>query len=437
MRGARFPVSCSWAPGATSRQVLQPRRDILSQFRLGLGVGANRPFSGTSGLNRSTNRIRSHAELLFPCLARDNGLRPALPQCRVLDQVRYLSRTPRRLEPKPPTTRPQEIPKTTSNDRTEENEEPDKGFELSEKAVQATQINLNAKLTKEGGGSKKAGFGEITRLLKIARPEAKSLMLAIVCLLISSSISMSVPFAIGKVIDAATKDTGETSNVLFGLSLPTFYSVLGGILVVGAAANFGRVTTLRIVGERVISRLRSKLFRQTFFQDAEFFDANRVGDLISRLSTDTLIVVKSITQNLSDGLRSLVSGVAGFSLMAYVSIKLSSVLALLLPPIGLSAFFYGRAMRQLSRKIQKNLGTLTKISEERLGNVRTSQSFAGEILEVHRYNTQIRNIFQLGKREALISASFFSSVSAILHYFTRFCQQLLTILSQLSDFTHG
>ena len=51
----------------------------------------------------------------------------------------------------------------------------------------------------------------------------------------------------------------------------------------------------------------------------------------------------------------------------------------------------------------------TKIAEERLGNVRTSQAFAGEILEVHRYNTQVRKIFELGKKESLISATFFSS----------------------------
>ena len=98
--------------------------------------------------------------------------------------------------------------------------------------------------------------------------------------------------------------------------------------------------------------------------------------------------------------------------MTYVSLKLSSVLLVLLPPIGLGAFFYGRAIRNLSRKIQRNLGTLTKIAEERLGNVKTSQSFAGEILEVNRYNNQVRKIFELGKKESLISATFFSSVSS-------------------------
>jgi putative ABC transport system ATP-binding protein len=61
-------------------------------------------------------------------------------------------------------------------------------------------------------------------------------------------------------------------------------------------------------------------------------------------------------------------------------------------------------------KIQRAIGTLSKIAEERLSNVKTSQSFAGEILEVHRYNTQARKIFNLGKREAFVSATFFGTV---------------------------
>jgi len=77
--------------------------------------------------------------------------------------------------------------------------------------------------------------------------------------------------------------------------------------------------------------------------------------------------------------------------------------------VAFGAFFYGRAIRNLSRRVQKNLGTLTKIAEERLGNVRTSQAFAGEVQEVHRYNTQVRKIFELGKKEAYLSAVFFSS----------------------------
>ncbi|MCJ1388818.1 ATP-binding cassette permease mdl1 [Xylographa bjoerkii] len=287
-------------------------------------------------------------------------------------------------------------------------EDEERGFGRSEKAGQAAQVNLSARLAKDGKEhGQTAGFGEIWRLIKIARPEAKVLGFAFIFLLVSSTISMSIPFSIGRILDIATKSDSE--NTLFGLDLQTFYIALGGVLVVGAAANYGRIIILRIVGERIVARLRSQLFRRTFVQNAEFFDANRVGDLISRLSSDTIIVGKSITQNLSDGLRSLVSGGAGIGLMAYVSLKLTGILALMFPPVAIGAFFYGKAIRNLSRRIQRNLGTLTKIAEERLGNVRTSQAFAGEILEVHRYNKQVKKIFDLGKTEALISATFFST----------------------------
>jgi len=144
-------------------------------------------------------------------------------------------------------------------------------------------------------------------------------------------------FSIGKILDVATKNT---DGLLFGLTPPQFYAALAAVslfqftmtstpltlsqvMAIGAACNYGRIIMLRIVGERIVTRLRSQLFRKTYVQNAEFFDANRVGDLISRLSSDTIIVGKSITQNISDGLRALVTGTAGLGLMAYVSLKLT------------------------------------------------------------------------------------------------------------------
>ncbi|QIW96094.1 hypothetical protein AMS68_001612 [Peltaster fructicola] len=299
--------------------------------------------------------------------------------------------------------------KTQSTDPVDQDEEDDSlTFVKSERAAQASQLNLSAKLSKEGSDKKSGGWQDIVRLLQIARPEWRTMGIAIALLLVSSSVSMSVPFSIGKILDVATKPLEENATLL-GFTMNQFYIGLATLLATGACANYGRIVLLRIVGERVVTKLRSQLFRRTFVQNAEFFDANRVGDLISRLGSDTIIVGKSITQNVSDGLRSLVSAAAGLTLMGYVSLKLTGILAIMFPPVALGAFFYGRTIRTLSRKIQKNLGTLTKIAEERLGNVRTSQAFAGELQEVHRYNTQTRKIFFLGRREAFISATFFSS----------------------------
>ncbi|KAK0720358.1 P-loop containing nucleoside triphosphate hydrolase protein [Lasiosphaeris hirsuta] len=285
------------------------------------------------------------------------------------------------------------------------------GFQRSAKAAKAAHVNMSARLSKEGKGKEgKPGFAEVWRLIKIARPELRWLGAAFVLLLISSSVTMSIPFSVGRILDLSTKDPAEDVR-LFGLTMPQFFTGLAVLLTIGATANFGRIILLRIVGERVVSRLRTQLYRRTYVQDAEFFDANRVGDLISRLNSDTVIVGKSITQNVSDGLRSLVSGSAGFVAMAWLSPKLTSIILVMVPPIALGAFFYGRTIRNLSRQIQKNVGTLMKIAEERLGNIKTSQAFVGEVQEIGRYSKQVKKIFALGRRDAIISGTFFASTS--------------------------
>lgn len=283
------------------------------------------------------------------------------------------------------------------------------GFQQTDRARKAAQVNMSARLSKEGKNQGKGGgWGEVVRLIKIARPELRWLGIAFVFLLISSAVTMSIPFSVGRILDLATKGS-EEENKLLGLTMNQFFLCFAAFMTVGAFANYGRIVLLRIVGERVVARLRTQLYRRTYVQDAEFFDANRVGDLISRLSSDTVIVGKSITQNVSDGLRSMVSGSAGFVAMAWLSPQLTSIILLMFPPIAIGAFFYGRMIRNISRQIQKNLGTLTKIAEERLGNVKTSQAFAGEVQEIHRYNKQVRKIFALGRRESIIAATFYGS----------------------------
>ncbi|KMU81103.1 ATP-binding cassette sub-family B member 10 [Coccidioides immitis RMSCC 3703] len=350
-----------------------PSRHVAHQTRgYSPDVPSRPPANTAMHTKRSTSEASSGKAFhtRFPLLAINSAVDPSAFAPARLEHVRFLSTSRSIQEPARPATsaNKSKVAEEPTQVVLTEQDDLQKGFELSEKASQAAHINLSAKLAKDGlAHGKKAGIREIWRLVKIARPEAKVLSVAFMFLLASSSVSMSIPFSIGKILDIATNPSSEALE-LFGLSLPWFYGALAGVLSLGAAANYGRIIILRIVGERIVARLRSRLFRRTYVQDAEFFDANRVGDLISRLSSDTIIVGKSITQNLSDGLRSAVSGIAGFGMMAYVSLKLSGILALLFPPVAIAAFFYGRAIRNLSRKIQKNLGTLTKIAEERLGN---------------------------------------------------------------------
>ncbi|KAK9477290.1 P-loop containing nucleoside triphosphate hydrolase protein [Lipomyces japonicus] len=236
-------------------------------------------------------------------------------------------------------------------------------------------------------------IGDVVRLFLLAKREAWPLTAAFLLLCISSAVALCIPYSIGKILDLAGKEPSE--QTIYGFSLTKFGIALSAIFCIGAGANYGRLFVLRIVGERVVARLRSTLYRQTVTQDAEFFDANRVGDLLSRFSSDANIVAKSLTQNISDGLRAVITGMAGLGMMTYVSLELTAIIMAVVPPVAVAAFVYGRKIREITTLSQQALGSSTRVADETLNNIKTVQSFSGAIHE----------------REAKLTATFFSATN--------------------------
>nr|QFR37218.1 ABC transporter [Cyberlindnera americana] len=257
--------------------------------------------------------------------------------------------------------------------------------------------------------SKASGFGDIRRLFELAKPETKPMLFAFGLLAISSAISMTVPLIIGKFLDSGNEQLNTISIGGYELTMNQFLSVTAVVFIVGAFANTGRVIILRTVGEKLVARLRTRTLKASLEQDAAFLDNNRVGDLISRLSSDASIVSRSVTQNISDGIRAVLSGGVGITMMMLVSWKLTSIMLLLAPPLGAMAFVYGKRIRNLSRDLQKSIGDLTKVAEEQLSATRTIQAYGGERNEVAKYAENVRGVFKIGFKEATTSGVFFGT----------------------------
>lgn len=288
---------------------------------------------------------------------------------------------------------------------------------VTENREQLLKPNFSARLSRGKGSSSgsdsgaggAAKSGDLRRLFSLVGREKKTLALAITLLVVSSGLTLTMPWVIGKLLDAISSSSkdGEVPTVL-GYSLGTFFAGLSGVFVVAAAAIYGRTLLLRSIGERVVSKLRVAIFRRIVSQDAEFFDANRVGDLISRLTTDANVVSRSVTQNIADGLRACLNVAMGAGMMCYLSLELTGYIVFILPPVIAGTMLYGRKVRSISRQFQKSLGSLTKVSEERLSNIKTAQSFVAETKEIGLYSNRVRDVFDVAMREARASGAFFS-----------------------------
>lgn len=273
-----------------------------------------------------------------------------------------------------------------------------------------------------------SGFQDIARLLKLAKPEVWYIMGALCLIVISSTVSMLIPSVVGKLLDLAKnsspsedeqpdasgeKDEDKQKGTIYGFTPKQFCFAMGGVFIAGALANCGRIIILKVTGERLVARLRTRTMKAALDQDSSFLDRNRVGDLISRLSSDSSIVAKSVTQNVSDGTRAIIQGFVGFGMMSYISWQLTCVMGLMLPPIGAMAVIYGKKIRNLSRQLQTSVGGLTKVAEEQLGATKTIQSYVGEKREIRRYAKEVRQVFDIGLKEAITSGMFFGSTGFV------------------------
>nr|XP_033342262.1 ATP-binding cassette sub-family B member 10, mitochondrial [Megalopta genalis] len=268
----------------------------------------------------------------------------------------------------------------------------------SNNTVQVNILKSTGRIT-----TKPKNVSELKSLMMLAAPEKWRLFGAITFLLVSSAVTMAVPFCLGKIIDIIyTKDTENMRKNLNQLCIVFF-----GVFVVGAICNFARVYLMSTTGHRVAQSLKRELYSAILHQETAMFDKRSTGELVGRLTGDTQLVSSAITTNISNGLRSAIMTISGMSMMFYVSPTLAGVGLSIVPPIAGIAIIYGRHLKKISKDIQNNVATLNTIAEEKISNIRTVKNFSKEKSEIKRYNSQLENILRVCYKESLLRGIFF------------------------------
>uniref|UniRef100_H0XKN1 ATP-binding cassette sub-family B member 10, mitochondrial n=1 Tax=Otolemur garnettii TaxID=30611 RepID=H0XKN1_OTOGA len=246
-----------------------------------------------------------------------------------------------------------------------------------------------------------ARLAETPKLLQLAYPERRRLAGA-VGFALSRVITMSAPFFLGKIIEVIyTNPTVDHSGNLTRLCLG-----LSGVLLCGAAAKAVRVYLMHTSGQRIVNRLRVSLFSSILRQEVACFDKTCTGELINRLSSDTALLGRSVTENLSDGLRTGAQAFLGISMMFFVSPNLATFVLSVVPPVSIIAV-YGRYLRKLTKVTQDSLAEATQLAEEHIGNMRTFRALGKEMTEIEKYASKVNHVMQLARKEVFAPAGCF------------------------------
>ena len=246
------------------------------------------------------------------------------------------------------------------------------------------------------------------RLLGLAKPETKTLILASVFLAIASATQLAYPQAIRGMIDGAlqSKNLDQIDRAAL-LILVVFF--------LQAIASSVRYYLFTMAGERIVLRLRQRLYSHILNQEVAFFDHNKTGELMSRISSDTTIVQNAVSVNISMGLRNLAGTVGGLCLMTYTSPILTLSMLLVIPPVAIGAALFGRRIRNFSRKAQDTLAEASIVAEETISGVRTVRSFAQEEFEKKRYDVSLFSSLR-AVREKVLQITWFMTLASLVGY---------------------
>ncbi len=251
-------------------------------------------------------------------------------------------------------------------------------------------------------GKKKSNVSGLVRLLPLLRPHRGLVLLAVISLAAAALISLALPMAVRRMIDHGFGQfDGGFINSYFLMLL-----ALAIALAIASACRYYFVTTL---GERVVSDLRVKTFRNVTRLPASFFDANKSGDIASRLTADAAQIKSALNLAASVALRNSLLCLGALVMMFVTSPGLSAITLGAIPLVIAPLVLFGRSVRRKSRAAQDALATASAFASEMITGSRTVQAFNGEAAASDRYAHDVEASY----RSAVLAASSRALLTAV------------------------
>ncbi|KAE9421568.1 hypothetical protein Angca_004735, partial [Angiostrongylus cantonensis] len=295
---------------------------------------------------------------------------------------------------------------------------------------------------------KNASLRDLKAIFSLAGPYKWRIVAGLSFLGVSSSIFLLTPRVLGKLIDEFDEakkeaDSGhEDKTLLLAKYFKDNPLALIGVLFLGGVTITARVYCMHTAGQLIINDLRKSVFNAVLRQDIAFFDKNKVGEIVSRLSTDALIVGYSVSMNLSDGARALLTCLGSGGLMVYTSPALCQVMFVVIPIMVGTFAVFGKLQRKYTLQMQEAVAGANQVATERLSNVRTVRMLVAEQKELAAYGAKIFDIWNISRREGFARGAMYGSfqftgyvaLSTVLFYGSNLISQGLLTYGDLSSF---
>jgi len=250
------------------------------------------------------------------------------------------------------------------------------------------------------GKLNKEGIGQLMDIFRYILPYKWVYGIGMVFLVLSTLTALAFPMFIGALVNTSVENTpGMFSKFMPNLpamTLPTVMKALLVVLILQGIFSYFRVLTFVYVSQKAMADIRKDLFSKMLSLRYTFFENNRVGALVSRITADVTQLEEILSWTLAEFIRQVMTLFGGALLIATISGRLSLIMLTTFPLIIVGIMFFGRYIKNLSKKTQEELADSNVIVEETLHNIKTVKSFTNEKFEQQRYFPGIDQVVKYG-----------------------------------------
>lgn len=253
---------------------------------------------------------------------------------------------------------------------------------------------------------------DLLRLTRYARPYARLVALAFVCMLSVLMLGLLPPLILRSIVDMAIPQ--QSLDLLAWLVAAYIATNLGLGL-----ANYGQWYSFEVVGQNIARDIQQDMHDHLQRLHLEYFRRQKTGDLMSRVSED----IGSIQEFLGWGFILLFSNFLSITItagvMLYLDWRLAIATFLAFPIMGLVVLRFDKKIRPIWQQVREELGKLTTVLQENISGVRTVKAFAREPFEIGKFRTRNSEFFATNIKRGLIEANtqpfieFLSSLSIV------------------------
>ena len=190
-------------------------------------------------------------------------------------------------------------------------------------------------------------------------------------------------------------------DMLPGQMYKTFFIVIAVLLACYLIRSFLQYVICyygHTFGIRVEADIRADLFRHLQSLNFDFYDRNRTGQLMSRLTTDLFEVTELAHHGPEDLITSVLTIIGALIVMGIIQWRLALVVGLMIPVFLLVVILLRKRMSESSAAVKQRTGYINTQIESSLSGMRTAKAFANEDLEIRRFD-EANDVYKDSKRQ--------------------------------------